>query len=501
MSDDSINKPGWKLADIAKFAGKTASGVANWRIRFENFPKPIGRDGVAMVFDPVEVQKWLEENKHLIDMKPSMDTAAARNEKEISKALWNSLDIIRGIVPTYQTFYFFYDALAHGFDIDVKSEESSPWTEFISDNPIASSKLYENWFKFFSTDSASRNTTFSHLLQLLPELAGFKEQGSEHLTPKPLAQTMAKIVDATVGQLVVDPCVGIGTLLLETALEGLGKLNLYGREINTSTARTARAVFALNGLDVLIEEGDSVRGGSLPIADRVVAAPPLSQRMQLTPMERKDFRWDYVDPGSEGGDLAWAQLVLGAMNESGIGAMLTSHGLLFRSGKSETFRQRLIGRGHLEAVITLPAGMLYGTSIPSAILVFNKAQKPEVLNAGVLLADVLLTKPFSKSHGEKKFPIDLPSAIASLVLANRNGLKINEGKYKDFELRCIKIKSQVLAENEFNLLPIRYFKSSMQDQNMGEIRKKIAEVESRIEELNKQLAKRRSPGSDERLMR
>jgi type I restriction enzyme M protein len=218
-------------------------------------------------------------------------------------------------------------------------------------------------------------------------------------------------------------------------------------------------------------------------------------------MERKDFRWDYVDPGSEGGDLAWAQLVLGAMNESGIGAMLTSHGLLFRSGKSETFRQRLIGRGHLEAVITLPAGMLYGTSIPSAILVFNKAQKPEVLNAGVLLADVLLTKPFSKSHGEKKFPIDLPSAIASLVLANRNGLKINEGKYKDFELRCIKIKSQVLAENEFNLLPIRYFKSSMQDQNMGEIRKKIAEVESRIEELNKQLAKRRSPGSDERLMR
>lgn len=66
MSDTSENKPGWTLAEIAEYVGKSTSAVSNWRKRFEDtFPKPISRDGVALVFSPLEVQKWLEVNKHL----------------------------------------------------------------------------------------------------------------------------------------------------------------------------------------------------------------------------------------------------------------------------------------------------------------------------------------------------------------------------------------------------------------------------------------------------
>jgi len=498
MSDDAVNKPGWTLSDIAEKTGKTTSGVANWRTRDETFPKPIGRDGVALVFDPVEVQKWLEDNKHLIEVKPEMDTNAWREEQDLSKTFWNSLETIRGKVPSNQTFYFFTDALAHGFDLRVESNEHSAWTKFVSDHSSAASDLYENWIKFFSSGSAIKNSSFSTLLHILPELVGFGEPGLQHLTPKHLAQTIAKIVAVANGHLVVDPCVGVGTLLLETSLEAVGEPNLYGRELNTSTARTARAVFSRSGVKVLIEEGDSVRGNPLPVGDRVVAAPPISQRLQLSPSERKDIRWDYADPGTDGGDLVWAQLILGAMNDSGIGAMLTSQAILFRRGRDETFRRRLIRRGHLEAVITLPAGMLYGTGIPSSILVFNKAQKSEVLDEGVLFVDVSINKFQPKSRGRKNVPYQLPGAIAAVVLAHRNGVKLEVRTHPEFEIRYIKVRQGMLAENEFNLLPNRYIKPGTQGRKKDDIKGMIAQVEDRIAELNRQLAQRRNLGRNER---
>jgi type I restriction enzyme M protein len=183
------------------------------------------------------------------------------------------------------------------------------------------------------------------------------------------------------------------------------------------------------------------------------------------------------------------------MSESGSGAMITSHAILFRSGRPETFRRRLVGRGHLEAVITLSGGLLYGTRIPTAILVFNKGSKQVVANEEVLLVDVLI-KNSLKMRDPNDAPDELPGAIAALVLAHRNGLKIHHGKFKDFELRCTTVRSSVLAENEFNLLPNRYIKPDVDTQGIEDIKGKIAQVERRIDDLNRQLANRRSSSNE-----
>lgn len=192
--------------------------------------------------------------------------------------------------------------------------------------------------------------------------------------------------------------------------------------------------------------------------DRVVAAPPLNQRFNLSQVERKDLRWDYADPGADGGDVAWAQIVLGSMNDSGIGVMITSHAVLFRSGRPETFRRRLVGRGHLEAVITLSGGLLYGTRIPTAILVFNKDSKQLVANEEVLLVDVSI-KNSSKMRDPNDAPTEMPSAVADLVLAHRTGSQIKGLKNQEFELRFVKVGREALAASEFNLLPTRYIVS------------------------------------------
>ena len=492
MSDDAVNNLGWTFSDIAAFTGMSVSGVANWRNRYrDSFPKPIGRNGVALVFDPLEVRTWLDKNPHLKESIHATDKNPIEGDEQLKKAFWSSINLIRGTEYSFNYYLLFTDALAHSFELQFRDSNSSPWFKFVSDHEQEASRLREDWLAVTSRTSIDKSEFVLKWLDLLSQQMGTSDSSVQFMTPPDIALTMAKIVAPTAGQFIVDPCVGLGTLLLQTALEGGGTAKVYGREINKSAAQSARAIFSLSAVNALIEEGDSVRGAPLPSADRVVAAPPLSQRLNLASAERKDFRWDYADPGSEGGDLVWAQLVLSAMNETGIGAMLTSQGILFRTGRPEAFRQRLIGRGHLEAVITLPSGLLPGTGIPCTILVFNKSQKSHALNTGVLMVDVTISKSLGKNRRQFNIPDDLPSAISALVLAHRNGLKIKNGKFKDFELHCTNVNSGVLTENEFNLLPSRYLRTETDTKSIEDINGKIAQVERRIDELNKQLAGRR----------
>lgn len=498
MSEEFGNKPGWTISDIAEYSGRTTSGVSNWRTRFANtFPKPISRDGVALVFDPIEVRKWLEENKQLIETNPENDRASSWEIKKLEETVWDSLDMVRGKVPHHQFFYFFTDALAHGFKPQSKKDDLSTWSDFVREHSNTANALYEKWFMFLRNNATDRNETMLTLLHRLPDLAGFGGKGLEHFTPTPLAQTMAKIVATKEGQLIIDPCVGIGTLLLETALAAAGDPKCFGRDINPLTTQIAQTLLSNFDLQVTIELGDSISGSPPPVGDRVVGAPPLSQRLDFSLIERNDIRWSYGDPGSDG-DLVWAQVILGAMNENGIGAMLTSHGILVRGGRTERFRRRIIDRGHLEAVISLPSGLLYGTGIRCAILVFNKDQKPKVLNDGILLMDVLITRHLPKSRGRKITPGHLPNAIATVVLAHRNGSEIEKEKHSEFEIRYTKVRHGVLAENGFNLLPNRYIPVRPQSQNIEDIQRRIAYVERQIVELTKQLTQRRNIGYNDR---
>lgn len=498
MSDINENKPGWTLADIAEFTGKSTSAISNWRTRFDDtFPKPISRDGVALVFSPLEVQKWLEINKHLTKNTLDLDHSLSFEIKHLEKNVWKSMDIVRGKIPPYQFFYFFTDALARNFELNVKKSEQSLWTTFVNTEAKSAIQLHEAWFDPFTQRKANKGQELLKILHLIPGLTGFDKSGLEHLTSIPLSQTVAKIVDARDGHFVIDPCVGLGTLLLETANLSAGKINLYGREINSSTAQTVRALFRFNEIEAEIEEGDSIRGSRLPIGDRVVAAPPLNQRFNFSSLERKDLRWEYADPGSDGGDVAWAQIVLGSMSETGIGAMITSHAILFRSGRPETFRRRLVGRGHLEAVVTFPGGLLYGTRIPTAILVFNKDPKPMAANGGILFVDVII-KNSTKLRDPMSTPADMPSAVADVVLAHRTGHQIKEQKNQQFELRSVKVGREELAASEFNLLPTRYIRTGDQGRSKKEIEGMISQVEVRIAELSRQLAKRRNSIQSER---
>ena len=65
-----------------------------------------------------------------------------------------------------------------------------------------------------------------------------------------------------------------------------------------------------------------------------------------------------------------------ALEGDGRVGVIVPHGVLFHGGAEGKIRQKLIEDNPLEAVIGLSANLFFGTGIPAAIVVFNRARKP-----------------------------------------------------------------------------------------------------------------------------
>ena len=57
-------------------------------------------------------------------------------------------------------------------------------------------------------------------------------------------------------------------------------------------------------------------------------------------------------------------------------AIILPHGVLFRGGAEAKIRRKLLGDGHIDTVIGLPANLFYSTGIPVCILVLKKCKNP-----------------------------------------------------------------------------------------------------------------------------
>src|SRR5258708_24542991 len=79
----------------------------------------------------------------------------------------------------------------------------------------------------------------------------------------------------------------------------------------------------------------------------------------------------------------FVQHMLASLKPDGHMATIMPHGVLFRGGKEKLIRELLINDDVIEAIISLPPGLFYGTGIPACVIVANK-NKPDALRGKVL---------------------------------------------------------------------------------------------------------------------
>ena len=87
--------------------------------------------------------------------------------------------------------------------------------------------------------------------------------------------------------------------------------------------------------------------------------------------EGLDFRANRAHGDDLLGD-AYEYLMGHFATQSGKGAIIMPHGVLFRGNREADIRRNLVKRGLIKGVIGLPANLFYGTGIPACIVVIDK---------------------------------------------------------------------------------------------------------------------------------
>lgn len=310
------------------------------------------------------------------------------------------------------------------------------------------------------------------------------KKAGEFFSPKEVSTLLARLTKSAPGSRICDPTCGSGSLLIKAGREvGSDNFSLYGQELNGSTWALAMMNMLLHGFDsATIRWGDTLRnpklkeGDALMKFDTVVANPPFSLEKWGADEAADDPYnrfWRGIPPKSKG-DWAFICHMLEVANEHGKVGVVVPHGVLFRGASEGKIRQQTVEENLVEAVIGLPANLFYGTGIPAAIAIFNKAKA----TTDVLFIDA--SREFENGKNQNRLrDEDIDHIVTTYRRFAQGELKpgIVEERYAYVARR------EEIADNDYNLNIPRYVDTFEEEPEID-----IAAVQQEIEALEKELS-------------
>jgi type I restriction enzyme M protein len=287
---------------------------------------------------------------------------------------------------------------------------------------------------------------YEYLIKYFADSAGKK--AGEFYTPNEVVKLLVNILEPKQDAEIYDPTVGSGGMLIEcknyveSRYGSSRNLSLYGQEKSGTVWGLSKMNMLFHGVyDSNIVNGDTlmnplhIDNGELKTFDIVIANPPFSQNYTKDGMKFKE-RFGFWMPVKGKADFMFVQHMVSSLNNDGRMAVVMPHGVLFRGGDERKFREYLINRGYLEAVIAMPSALFYGTTIGAAILIVNK-------NDAHLRENVLFINADREYKEEKNQNKLRPEDIEKIAFTYRNKQVIP--KYSEL------VSKADLAAEEYNL--------------------------------------------------
>ncbi|KPQ44002.1 MAG: type I restriction-modification system specificity subunit [Candidatus Methanoperedens nitroreducens] len=295
---------------------------------------------------------------------------------------------------------------------------------------------------------------YEYLIKFFADSAGKK--GGEFYTPAEVVRLLVQITKPEAGNEIYDPTGGSGGFLIQSHqyVEEQGQdpndLALYGQESNGTVWSICNMNMILHNITrFTIENGDTLEdplileNGQVRKFDRVLANPPFSQNYSRSNMKFPSRFREWCPETGKKADLMFVQHMLASLKTDGHMATIMPHGVLFRGGKEKLIREIFINSDEVEAIISLPPGLFYGTGIPACVIVANK-NKPDSLKDKVLFINA------DREYAEGKVQNKLrPEDIEKMDFVFTHKLEIP--KYS----RLVN-KAEIVEKHDYNLNIRRY---------------------------------------------
>ena len=306
------------------------------------------------------------------------------------------------------------------------------------------------------------------------------QKAGEFYTPQSVSTLLTHIVtsgnEEKKGFSAYDPAMGSGSLLLNVKhyIQDADSIEYYGQEIKTSTYNLARMNMIIHGVAATnqhLHNADTLDkdwpADEVTDFDAVMMNPPYSQKWSADKGFLSDPRFsDYgvLAPKSKA-DYAFLLHGLYHLKSTGTMGIVLPHGVLFRGGTEGKIRQKLLEKGYIYAVIGLPAGIFYSTTIPTIIMVLKK-DRP---GRDVLFIDG--SKEFVKGKPQNTLAADNIQRLFDAYLA-----RADEDKFAHMA------SFDEIKENDYNLNIPRYVDTFEPEPeiDLAELNKEMAETNAEI---------------------
>ncbi|AQT67916.1 putative type I restriction enzymeP M protein [Anaerohalosphaera lusitana] len=297
---------------------------------------------------------------------------------------------------------------------------------------------------------------YEYLIKYFADSAGKK--GGEFYTPAEVVRLLVQLTKPQEGNTVYDPTAGSGGFLIQSHqyVEEQGQnadnLALYGQDSNGTVWSICNMNMILHNITrFTIENGDTLEdpqileNGQIRRFDRVLANPPFSQNYSRASVKYPGRFREWCPETGKKADLMFVQHMLASLKSDGHMATIMPHGVLFRGGKEKLIREIFVEDDVIEAVISLPQGLFYGTGIPACVLVCNK-NKPEELRDKVLFINA--DREYAEGKNQNKLrpediekidhvfthKLDLPKysrLVAKFEIVSKHEYNLNIRRYVD----------------------------------------------------------------------
>lgn len=201
----------------------------------------------------------------------------------------------------------------------------------------------------------------------------------QYFTPRSLVNTIIRLIQPSLGDLIQDPATGSGGFLVSA--DSYMRTNYskeeyqatppkyQGIEIEKNTRRICLMNTFLHNLDAKIIYGDALTDdvAELDEADIILANPPFGNKAGGQRALRNDIPFPNTNK-----QLAFLQHIYLKLKAGGRAAVVLPDNVLFESGVGIDVRRDLMNKCNLHTILRLPTGIFYAQGVKTNVLFFTK---------------------------------------------------------------------------------------------------------------------------------